>query len=66
MVITGPSVSELGLQLSLLYLEMKKTSPMLVFEAIGLGCVSLNVALMLLEIAASAIFLSSAIGLRSL
>ena len=48
------------MQLSLLSLELEKMSSMLVVEAISFGLKGLEVTLMLLEFAVSAIFFSSA------
>ena len=57
--VTGLSASELGLQHFFFFLKLK-TSTVLLVEAIGLGLKCLKVALVLLEFAASAIFVCSA------
>ena len=56
LIVAGHSANELGLQLSLLFHESRKTSSMLVVEAIDLGLVCLKVALVLPESATGAVF----------
>ena len=58
--------NKLGLQLSLLSLEQEKTSSMLVIETIGLGLRGLDVSMVLLIFALSAILFSSSVRLDGL
>ena len=64
--ILGSSASELSFGVSLFFLKMEETNPLLIVEAIGLGLQSVTVALMLLVFATRAVFFSAHLVVQGL